>query len=421
MNRILAVARREYVETAKTKTFLVTVFATPLVMAVIIVITSRIQSDIGSGARPTQKVAVVDLSEELLPVLETSFQDYNGSHPNRQIALERSWDGKEEVDSRAGFLKQEVRERRLDGFLFIPKGTIEGDASPSYYRRANEIDFTVLGTVQNLLNEAVTDKRCLRHNLSPELVAQVRKGVPLQQVDVTERAEEKVETMSPRMFVPFFFLFLMFFGVFGVNQQMLTGIIEEKSSRVIEVLLSTLTPFQFMAGKILGLTGIGLTVVGIWGAGCYGAATYQGLTGLVEVGEVLYFLVYFILGFALFSSIFAAIGSACNTIQEAQSMVMPISILLIAPLVGWVYFIQHPEGLWATALSFVPPLTPLVMMLRLAVRPDLPFLQVAGSIVVLALSVPVVMWASAKIFRTGVLMYGKPPSLREILRWVRAR
>ena len=220
-----------------------------------------------------------------------------------------------------------------------------------------------------------------------------------------------------RMVVPFFFMFMMFMGLMGVNQQMLTCIIEEKNSRVMEVILSAVSPYQFMAGKILGLTAVGLTVVGIWGIAVCGAAAYRGFSGVIHVANVGYFFIYFILGFLLFSSIFAAIGSACNTLKEAQNLVMPVSLLLVLPMVGWMYFTQYPEGLWATVLSFIPPLTPLLMMLRLAVRPDLPLIQVLGSIIVLAASVPLVMWASAKIFRIGILMYGKPPTPRELLRW----
>lgn len=115
----------------------------------------------------------------------------------------------------------------------------------------------------------------------------------------------------------------------------------------------------------------------------------------------------------------AAIGSACNDIKESQTLMQPVMLLLIIPMFAWFIIVQRPEGTLAVVLSFIPPVTPLIMILRIAVKPDLPMIQIIASILLLAASVPVVIWAAAKIFRTGILMYGKPPSLKEIVRWVR--
>jgi ABC-2 type transport system permease protein len=219
--------------------------------------------------------------------------------------------------------------------------------------------------------------------------------------------------------VPFFFMFLMFMGIYANGQQMLTSIIEEKSSRVIEVLLSAVSPFQLMAGKILGIAGIGLTVIALWGIAAYATANWQGLNIEVPVELMLYFAVYYILGFLLFTSILAAIGSVCNTIKEAQSLMMPISFLFILPIMAWPLFVEHPEGTMAKAASFFPLLTPMVMILRISSSSDVSLIEILATMVVLAVAVLAVMWMSAKIFRTGILMYGKRPNLTEILRWLR--
>jgi len=121
----------------------------------------------------------------------------------------------------------------------------------------------------------------------------------------------------------------------------------------------------------------------------------------------------------LMASMLAAIGSACNTLREAQTLMGPVMMMFVVPMVAWFYIVQRPEEPVAVVLSFIPPLTPMIMILRIAALPDLSRLQIFASILLLSVSVPLVMWASAKIFRVGVLMYGKPPSLRELLRWVR--
>jgi ABC-2 type transport system permease protein len=226
--------------------------------------------------------------------------------------------------------------------------------------------------------------------------------------------------------VPFFFMFLMFMGIFGMGQHMLTSVIEEKNSRVMEVLLSAVSPFELMAGKIVGLAGISLTVIALWAAAAcgtvyYGAAHWWDVNIELPAEILPYFVIYFVLGFLMFSSILAGIGSVCNTLKEAQSLMMPITFIFILPMVAWFNLAQRPDGLLARVLSFLPPLTPMVMTLRLASNPPPSFLEVSASIILLAAFVPAVMWVAAKVFRTGILMYGKRPGFWEVLRWLRQR
>jgi ABC-2 type transport system permease protein len=268
----------------------------------------------------------------------------------------------------------------------------------------------------------VVNRRCQLRGLSPEVLTELRRRVPSEHLVLGAAEEERVRKKSDfvaELMLPFAFMFLMFMGIFGIGQHMLTSIIEEKNSRVMELLLSALSPFQLMSGKVLGLAGIGLTVISVWGAGAYAAARWRGLALSVPAGILPYFIIYYILGFLLFSSVLAGIGSVCNTIKEAQGLMMPVSLLCIVPMVSWFTLVKDPHGTLARSLSFVPPLTPMVMIVRLSAKAELPLLEVVASIVVLAGFVPVVVWAGAKVFRTGILMFGKRPGLREILRWIR--
>jgi len=200
---------------------------------------------------------------------------------------------------------------------------------------------------------------------------------------------------------------------------MISSVIEEKTSRVIEVLLSALSPFQLMAGKILGLGGIGLTVVSLWAGAAYLTARWQGLSIDITAELALYFAIYYILGFLLFSSVLAAVGSICNTIKETQCLMMPIMMVFIIPLLAWMKIVQSPDGTLARVFSFLPPLTPMVMILRLSAGSDIWIVEIFASIVLLVAAVLAAMWIAAKVFRTGVLMYGKRPGLWEVCRWLR--
>jgi ABC-2 type transport system permease protein len=364
-------------------------------------------------------VVVTDLSKELSDDIKASFEEYNTSHRDKQILLDEL-----KTDNSADEqIKNKVRNGQLDAYFVLDKGCVDGSGRIYSYTCSSKMsDLDLTSTVENLLNGAVVNRRCKLSNVLPELLAELRRRVPVEQIDISSATGEKQRKEGEQIvktMVPFFFVFLMFMGIFGNGQQMLTSIIEEKSSRIIEVLLSAVSPFQLMTGKILGVGGVGLTVMGMWGVAAYGTAGWQGLDIKVSIELMLYFVVYYILGFLLFSSILAAIGSVCNTIKEAQSIMMPISLIFVLPIMAWPIFVEHPEGALAKGASFFPLLTPMIMVLRISSSPDIPLIEILATIAVLAATMLAVMWAGAKIFRTGILMYGKRPRIREIVRWIR--
>ncbi len=417
MRRILKIAQREYVETVKTKAFIFGLLMTPVIIGAIVLINKYISRSV-TGPHPPRKVVVTDLSKQLSGDIKASFNEYNASNPERQI-LSGEPQADDSMDEQT---KNQVRDGQLDAYFVMDKDCVEGNGSIRCYTRSSKIsDLAFISTVENLLNQAVVNRRCRLKNVSRELLAELRRRVPVEQIDISSTSREEQREEGEQIFkamVPFFFLFLMFMGIFGNGQQMLTSIIEEKSSRVIEVLLSAVSPFQLMAGKISGIAAIGLTVIGLWGVAAYATAEWQGLGVEVHLGLILYFVVYYILGFLLFTSILAAVGSVCNTLKEAQSMMMPITLIFILPLMAWPLFVEHPEGTLTRALSFFPLLTPMIMVLRIS-SGSISGVEILATMVLLAAAVLAVMWAGARIFRTGILMYGKRPKLLEVFRWLR--
>jgi len=426
MRKIFKIAQREYIETVKTKTFILSILITPAIVGIVLVLVNRLSRDI-SGPRPAKKVVVADLSRELGDEIKGAFDEYNASRPERQILLEEL-----QVDEDSEEItKEKVRKGQLDGYVVLEEDCVEGQGKIRSYTCGTKIaELDLISNVENLLNSAVFNRRCELRDVSQELLTELRelrRRVPVERVDIGSASEEKrikAGQEAVEIFVPFFFMILMFTGIFGMGQHMLTSVIEEKSSRVMEVLLSAVSPFELMTGKILGLAGISLTVMSLWGitacvSAYYGAAHWWGINIDIPLEILPYFGIYFVLGFLLFSSLLAGIGSICNTIKEAQSLMMPISMMFVVPMVLWFYLVQHPDEMLARVLSFVPPLTPMIMVLRLASSEHLSFLEIFASIVLLALSVPAVMWVAAKVFRTGILMYGKRPGLWEVLRWLK--
>ncbi|MHC4396802.1 MAG: ABC transporter permease [Planctomycetota bacterium] len=421
MRRILKIAQREYLETARTKTFILMVLMTPVIIGLAIYFTRRLSLDKGRHRAPVT-IAVTDLSNELAIDIQASFDKYNDSNPNRQILLEQL-DTDESSETLIEHQKQKLRSGKLDAYVVLEKDVLSGDGKMRLYTcNTPPARLDVLWTTENLSREVVVNRRYQMQELDRKLLAELRQ-VPIERLEIgsaggAERVQKATDRIK-KMMIPFFFMYLMFISIIVTAQHMLSSVIEEKNSRVMEVLLSAVSPFQLMAGKIVGLAGIGFTVTGLWGVGAYSAANWQGLNISITGELLLYFVIYYALGFLLFSSITVGIGSICNTIKETQNLMMPITIIFLVPLISWLNLIQNPNGTLARVLSFIPPLTSMVMILRTSATSNISHIEILGSIVLLAATVLGVMWGVAKVFRTGILMYGKRPGPREILRWLR--
>ncbi|MHC4642147.1 MAG: ABC transporter permease [Planctomycetota bacterium] len=421
MQRILKIARREYIETAKTKTFIIGLLMTPVIIGAIIFFSSRFSTS-KAGPRPPTKVAVTDLSKKLTEDLETSFDNYNEDNPNRKFLLQHLEvrQNSNEVQTQG---KAKLRNGQADYYVVISENILQEPGKINIYTyKPKPAIVDTSRIIGYLFSEAVVSRRYQIKNLDQELLRELR-NVPIERMEIgSTDDQEQVQTQTHeivKMMVPFFFMYMIFMGMVGTGQQMLGSIIEEKGSRIIEVLLSAVSPFQLMAGKILGLAGIGLTVIALWFAAAYAAVRWQGLNVDVSIELLLYFVVYYILGFLFFSATLTGIGSVCNTIKETQSLMMPVMLIFIIPMIAWPVLIDNPNGTIARVFSFIPPVTPMVMILRLSAGADVWFVEIGASILLLAVAVWAVIWAAAKIFRTGILMYGKKPGLFEILRWIR--
>ncbi len=423
MQKTLKVAWREYVETVKTKTFLLSLLFLPIIIGAVIVIGSWVNRDQG-GQREPLKVGVTCLSAELSQKVVAAFEQHNESHAQNLLVLvatERLDDA--ETTEEQG--KHRLRQGELDAYVVLEAELTEGAGGVRIYtHKPKPAQMDALWTIESLLRKAVIDTRCEARGLDQELLQTIR-TVAIQQVELgSEEGQEHVQGEGhrvARMMVPFAFMYLIFIGIAGTGQHLLSSIIEEKNSRIIEVLLSAISPYELMAGKILGLAGIGLTVTTLWGLGAYFAASRQGIEITVGPGLVVFFLLYYILGFTLFSALLAGVGSVCNTVKETQSLMMPVMLIFIIPLISWMKLAQDPNGMLAHVLSFIPPATPMVMMLRLSSGSTISVIEILGTVLLLAASVLGAVWAAAKIFRTGVLMYGKRPGLHEIWRCLLAR
>ncbi len=427
MNKILSVALREFVETVKTKTFLFSTVVMPVLMLGLMFGTEQIGEMTENEQQPVKKVLLLDETEQLLPTVQRGVSEFNQRNPTRPLSVDAAPE-----DATVEVLRRQVRDARIYAYLHVPAAAaapqpympLASSASASQPDSRCElgrrdVQLETGRVLQSIVNDALVDLR-FRTADPPIDIARIQvlqTPAGFRDLDVRSGQASGGDELA-RLLTPFAFMFLLFMGTLNISQGLLTSLIEEKSTRVVEVLLSALSPQQLMTGKIIGMVAVGASVMGIWLiAGMWGARSWQ-MDYLVTPFRVGYLVLYFIPGFLLIAAFLAAVGAACNTLKEAQSMAFPLTLMTIIPLAMWFQITQNPNSGLALILSFIPPVTPFVMILRICADPDLPLWQVGGTLVLLWLSVLATFWFAGKVFRVGVLMYGKPPTLRELWRWV---
>ena len=413
MDKVLAVARREFIATVKTKAFVLSVVLMPVIMVGAIYGTEWVQRLAIKEQLPLRRLAVIDRSERVLADLEAQFAAYNQERPSQPMELATL--PASETDTAA--LADRVNGDEFYGYLIVSADAVEADGGCVLARKDSHLQTGL--RLEEMVKGAIVSARFRQAGIDRAQVETLSaQAIPIEWLDA-KTGEPVSSDRAARMLTPYAFMFLLFMGTFVIAQGLLTTVIEEKSSRVVEVLLSAVSPTQLMAGKIVGTAFVGLALIAVWGGAGFASASAYNLGELVSGYRVTISLLYFVPGFLLIAALMAAMGSACNELKEAQSMVFPLSLLTMIPMIFGFYFLEHPASAFSIALSHVPPITPFVMVLRVCADPDTPIWQIVTTLVLLWVSVGVTIWAAGKIFRVGVLMYGKPPSVRELLRWVR--
>lgn len=234
------------------------------------------------------------------------------------------------------------------------------------------------------------------------------------------KSAEKVD-MVRTAGVPAALMFIMFFVIMTSAPQLLNSVIEEKMSRISEVLLGSVTPFELMMGKLLGNAGIAMVLAALYVGGGFAVAAYYGYANVMSPGLIAALVLFLFLAILLYGSLYTAVGAACSELEDAQSLMMPVMLLSMLPIFVWTAVLKNPASPLSVGMSLLPPASPFLMLMRLALRPAPPAWQVVLSVVLTTLTAMAIVWAAGKIFRTGLLMQGKPPSFVELARWVMAK
>jgi ABC-2 type transport system permease protein len=402
MHNIWLIAKREYRERIKTKAFLIATILIPTLMGGGIFGIAAI----ASRSKTTSHIAVVASQPQPAGDLKKELESGKGNNMTVDVLP---------APTPHAQLDKEIADKKLDGYLVITPGVV-GQRPTFDFTPRSSADIATSSAIKDSLQTVLTREYLGDKGVSASETDAVMSPVTVNIIEANGQHGNSVTSF----YVAYVLFFLMYMVVLLYGMNVARSIIEEKTSRVFEVLLATIKPDELLAGKILGVGAVGLTQVGIWmiAAGTL-AARAGAMSGIkLSVAQIVFFIVYFALGYALYSSVAAALGAMTNSEQELQQLNMFLMMPLFFCMLMLVPVITNPNSLISRIVSEIPFCAPLLMNLRISISMPQPW-EIILSIVLILITIYAVLWVSSRIYRVGILMYGKKPNLPEILRWLK--
>lgn len=431
MSRIFVVARTEFLAIVRGKAFIIGVLMMPVLIAAAIgfQIFAERRADVSE-----RKLAVVDHTGILYDALATAAAERNreadrdGTRVGPVFLLEQVFAGTRTPGELELALSERVRTRDLFAFVEIPATIVDTSLTEDDQLRyfTETPSYTALPQwVRATLEREAAVRRFERAAVDSSLVERLSRSTTLTTLGLLSRSDDGSIAQAKRVnpiqtfALPFGLAYLLFIALMSAAPQLLTAVVEEKMSRISEVLLASVSPGRLMAGKLLGVSAVTVLLALIYVAGILYLAASSGQAGLVPIPLLLWFAVFLLTAVLMFGSIFIAIGSACSDLKDSQSMMQPVIFFLLLPILAAPVVIRSPDTTLSVVLSMIPMFTPFLMLVRLALTPPPPIWQVVLSLLLTGLATSALIWAAGRIFRVGLLMQGKPPNLPELLRWIR--
>ena len=441
--RTASVAMREFVQTVFTKAFLLSVVALPLIGVVGFALIPLLLPE---GPPPLRgEIVVVDPGEEMATPFERRLDrmlgDGAGDDGTAPDAIARFIESNEravlagsevtvrleEDASRLDDAKDQVRNGDAVAVLEVRRGKDDAGAGAGPIESwvmniRSDLPARQVMLLERLADAAAVEVQVERAGEDLGRLRSLMDPPPGRTMRLSEGGGEAPEQVEAKMLVPMGFMMLLWVSVITSANYLLMSTIEEKSNRVMEVLLSAISPMQLMAGKILGYGLVGAILVAAYGGLAIAGLAAATMLDLVPASHLLLFAVYFVMAYFTIASLLAAVGSAVTELRDAQSLMGPVMLVMVVPLILWLPISEDPNGVLATVASFVPPLPPFVMILRTTGSAEpVAIWQIVATILWGTATTVGFVWLAARIFRVGVLMQGKPPTPLELLRWIRRR
>ncbi len=414
MKKIITIAKWEFLEKVKTKAFIISLVITPLIIIAFSVLPTLLSQ---KEDLRTKIIGVVDTSGVYFTPLQKELEEYKIENNQPQYVLINLTEKNKPLDELKAKADRDVLDKGIEGYLLIRNGGT--DSLKVEFRSEKVGSFGDLRRFEEKINKIRMQNELLAKGMSTELVKILQNNVEIEHIKIEKSGEEGKSNFMVVFFSAFIFILLLMMMVIYSGQMLVRSLIEEKSNRIIEILISSCKPEELLAGKILGLSALGLTQIFIWSL--IGITLVGGAVIPPEAFEgILPMLLYFVLGFLFYTTIFVSIGSIVNTEQEAQQITTYISLVLVMPVVLAMPAIENPNSLLLKVMTYIPFTTPSIMLLKLKIV-DVPVSEIIITVAIMLLSTIITIKLAAKIFRIGILSYGKRPTLQEISQWIREK
>jgi ABC-2 type transport system permease protein len=431
MARVMTVAVAEFLALVRTKFFLISILMMPISIGLAIGFQVFAAKHVD---RTDRTFAVIDRTGVLYEPLAAAAQAFNeksgsGDAQRGPHFLSSEIDlGGRSIDDVKVQLSDRVRSKDLFAFVEIPASILDPDRAKAetidYYTETTSYT-TLPDWIQQTLNTEIRQRRFGKAGIDVSLVEKLDRPASVATLGlVTRNADGSIAPAKTideiTRITPLAYTILMFFAVMWTAQNLLSAVIEEKMSRISEVLVSAVSTFQLLMGKLLGVAFISITLALVYFLGGAYLAFNSGRFELINPMLFVWFIIFLVCAVLMYGSAFLAVGSACTDMKDAQSLIQPAMILIMLPYLASFAVLRAPDTGFAVGMSIFPTAAPFVMMLRMAMPPGPPLWQVGLAIVLTLATTVVCVWAAGRIFRVGLLMQGKTPNLPELLRWIRA-
>jgi len=433
MTKFLAIIKREYIQRVRARMFIVSTIVLPLVMSLFGIVPAVVLSIDAGGP---MRVAVVDQTGKIYTRLEEALvndeqpaeqPDQFRSTPSvggRSFVFEQVVSVGPDADEQRARLEQRLGNKEIDGYLILPPDFLQHGKAEFFNN--NPGDVLSSRVLRSALNRALREQRLIEANVDPATRQGLFQPVDLQSVKMGASGEER--DSGERFFLVFGVGFVMYLAILMYGQIILGAVIEEKETRIAEILFSSVKPFTLMMGKLVGVSLVALTQLLIW-ATAFGAFALYGVNLLasrglkvnipsVPLAHYVYFVLFFLLGYFIYATIYALVGSMVTTAQEGGQLAMPIILILVVSFYLFLPVSRSPDSSFSFWVSMIPFSAPVAMLVRIVAQTP-PFWQIALSLLIGFGTVVAIMWIASRIYRVGMLMYGKRASIPEALRWAR--
>ncbi len=410
MNKIFTIAKWEYIEKVKTKAFVISLIITPVIIVLFAVLPTLLSD---KEELQTKIIGIVDTSSVFITPLSIELENYKIDEIQPTYVLINLTDLNKHLVELKSEADNDVLDNKIDGYLCFSNGGT--DSLAVEYRSKNIGSFRDLRILDVAINNIRVKTQLARSGFDPVIAELVQKNVNIEQIKIEKDGKEGKQDFLVTFFSAFIYILLLVMMVIYSGQMLVRSMIEEKSNKLIEIIISSCTSEQLLTGKILGLSALGLTQIIIW---CLIGLTLMG--GAVIPPEAfenfLPMLLYFIIGFLFYTTIFVGMGSLVTTEQEAQQMTTYISLILILPIVIAVPAIQNPDSTIVIIMSYIPFTIPSIMLLRFKIAP-IPITDIIVTLSIMIFSIIITIKLASKVFRIGILSYGTKPTIKEIIKW----